>query len=216
MNGLNQALIEWSRILGTREVITDSGSLFAAENATFATEHKIPAILRPANRGEVQECLRVAHRFQVPIYPVSRGKNWGLGSRVPARDNCVLLELDRLNRILEFDETLAYITVEPGVTFRQASDFLRSKETNLFLSVIGGHPEASLIGNALERGDGVGPYGERISQACALEVVLPDGECIHTGFDRFRESKVGRVSRWGGAPCWTGCFPSLIWASSPG
>ncbi len=206
MPSLNQALEKWSQILGAQQVITDSERLAAAENATFATERKIPAILRPANTVEVQECLRVAVDFRVPVYPVSKGKNWGLGSRVPTRDNCVLLELDRLNRIVEFDEKLAYITVEPGVTFRQASDFLRSKETNLFLSVIGGHPDASLIGNALERGDGVGPYGERISHACALEVVLPNGDCIHTGFDRFRESKVGRISRWGVGPSLDGLF----------
>ena len=206
MNALNQALEKWSQILGAAQVITDGQRLAAAENTTFATAQKIPAILRPANTGEVQECLRVAHRFQVPIYPVSQGKNWGLGSRVPPRDNCVLLELNRLNRIVEFDETLAYLTVEPGVTFRQATDHLRNQGTSLFLSVIGGHPDASLIGNALERGDGVGPYGERISHSCALEVVLPNGDCIHTGFDRFGESKVGRISRWGVGPYLDGLF----------
>ena len=165
---------------------------------------------------EVQECLRVANRFQVPIISGQPGEKLGIGFPGPARDNCVLLELDRLNRILEFDETLAYITVEPGVTFRQASHFLRSKETNLFLSVIGGHREASLIGNALERGDGVGPYGEQSSHACALEVVLPDGECVHTGFDRFGNRKSAGSAAGGWAPRWTGCFPSPIWASSLG
>ena len=206
MHSLSQALDKWAQIIGTRDVITDPERLAAAGTATFATERKIPVILRPANREEVQECLRVADHFQVPVYPVSQGKNWGLGSRVPTRDDCVLLELDRLNRIVEFDETLAYLTVEPGVTFRQASDYLRDRETHLFLSVIGGHPEASLIGNALERGDGIGPGGERISHTCALEVVLPNGDCLHTGFDRFKESKVGRISRWGVGPHLDGLF----------
>ena len=206
MKALNQALEHWSRILGAREVITEPGTLQAAGTATFATRPQVAAIIRPADRPEVQECLRVATQWEVPVYPVSKGKNWGLGSRVPTGDHCVLMELERLNRIVEFNEPLSYLTVEPGVSFRQASDFLRTRGTNLFLSVIGGHPEASLIGNALERGDGVGPYGERIAQACALEVVLPDGECLHTGFDRFKESKVAGISRWGVGPQLDGLF----------
>jgi hypothetical protein len=44
-------------------------------------------------------------------YPISRGKNWGYGSRVPARDGCVLLDLGRMNRIVGFSEKLAYVTV---------------------------------------------------------------------------------------------------------
>ena len=38
------------------------------------------------------------------------------------------MELGRLNRIIDYDEKLGYLTVEPGVTFRQASDYLRAKE----------------------------------------------------------------------------------------
>lgn len=52
--------------------------------------------------------------LRVPVYPTSRGRSWGFGSRVPAADGCVLLDLGRMNRIVGFDERLAYVTVEPG------------------------------------------------------------------------------------------------------
>jgi 4-cresol dehydrogenase (hydroxylating) len=62
------------------------------------------------------------------------------------------------------------------------------------------------VGNALERGDGIGPYGDRLVNACSLEVVLPTGECIRTGFDRFEGAKVGKINRWGLGPYLDGLF----------
>src|ERR1700760_348127 len=86
-----------------------------AETATFSTRQTIPFILRPHSREEVQECLREANRTGIPVYPVSSGKNWGYGSRVPPVDHCALLDLSALNRILDYNERLGYVTVEPGV-----------------------------------------------------------------------------------------------------
>jgi 4-cresol dehydrogenase (hydroxylating) len=203
---LKQAFKAWADALGSDAVATDTEAIKAAQTATFATRQRVQAIIRPADRVQVQRCVQIANQFNVALYTVSKGKNWGLGSRVPTDDNCVLMELGRLNRIVDYDEKMAYLTVEPGVTFRQASEYLRSRGSSLFLAVIGGPPESSLVGNALERGDGIGPYGERIANACAMEVVLPNGECIHTGFERFPDAKVSKISRWGVGPSLDGLF----------
>jgi 4-cresol dehydrogenase (hydroxylating) len=53
--------------------ITYTASQAAAENGTFAVNHRIPAIVRPANREEVQQCLRIANCRHAPVYPVSFG-----------------------------------------------------------------------------------------------------------------------------------------------
>ncbi|HXV61033.1 MAG TPA: FAD-dependent oxidoreductase, partial [Vicinamibacteria bacterium] len=140
------------------------------ERATFATANRVLAVVRPRDRGEVQACMRVAQEWRVPVYPVSGGKNWGLGSRVPSKDGCAILDLGRLNRILDFNEELSYMTVQPGVSFAQVSEYLRVRGSQHYLCVTGGPPEGSLIGNALERGDGLGPYGERSLHCCAFEV----------------------------------------------
>jgi 4-cresol dehydrogenase (hydroxylating) len=196
----------WRDLLGAENVLTDAATLCAAQTATFATTQRVLAVIRPSDRTEVQECLKIANRYQTPVYPVSCGKNWGLGSRVPVRDNCAIIDLSRLNRILDYNEKLAYITVEPGVTFRQISQYLRTAKSNLFVSVIGGSPDASAIANTLERGDGIGPYGDRVNYVCGFEVVLPTGECIHTGLGRFANAKATPVSRWGVGPYLDGIF----------
>jgi 4-cresol dehydrogenase (hydroxylating) len=203
---LESALRAWREILGPENVLTDSATREAAQTATFATTQSVPAIIRPSNRAEVQECVKIANQYKTPIFPVSKGKNWGYGSRVPAQNGSVIMELGRLNQIVDYNEKLAYVTVEPGVTQRQLFEYLSEKKSNLFMSVTGGPPDASLVGNALERGIGKGPYGDKFSHVCGLEVVLPTGECIHTGFERFADAKAAKVNRWGVGPYFDGLF----------
>jgi 4-cresol dehydrogenase (hydroxylating) flavoprotein subunit len=205
-NALTRALEAWRGILSQDNVLTDPAARSAAESATFATTQSVPAIIRPGSREEVRECVRVANEHEVPIYPVSTGKNWAYGSRVPPQSGCVLMELHRLNRILDYNERLAYVTVEPGVTFRQLYEFLREQNSNLMLSVTGSTPDSSPVGNALERGAGSGPYADRAAHVCGLEVVLPTGELVHTGFGRFENAKTAKLHRWGVGPYLDGLF----------
>ncbi|HEV8416791.1 MAG TPA: FAD-binding oxidoreductase [Bryobacteraceae bacterium] len=203
---LDRALEQWTAILGPDHVMVDERSRTAAETATFATSQRVPAILRPGCREEVQECIRIANRFRVSLYPVSSGKNWGYGSRVPVADASVLIDLSRMNRIVDFNEKLAYVTVEPGVTQRQLFEFLGTHQSRLWMDATGSSPECSLIGNVVERGFGHTPYGDHFAQVCGFEVVLPTGTLMQTGFCRFPAAQAGPVYRWGAGPTLEGLF----------
>lgn len=191
------ALLEWRECLGSEFVVTDRPALAAAATTTFATAQTIPAILRPGTRAEVQDCLRIATRYRVGVYPVSSGKNWGYGSSVPTRTETAILDLSRMTRILDFDEKLAYVTVEPGVTQAQLVAFLAERGSKLWMDSTGSSPLASLVGNTMERGFGHTPYGDHFAHSCGLEVVLPGGECVETGYARFPGAKCGALHRWG-------------------
>lgn len=197
---LQRALTEWRACLGDEHVRTDAPALSQAQTATFASAQRVPAWIRPDSTPQVQACVAIAQRHGVPLYPVSGGRNWGLGSRVPPRSGCVLLDLGRMNRILHFDRRLAHISVEPGVSFAQVHAFLADRAPELYCSSIGGSPRASLIGNALERGDGDGPLGDRAAHASDLEVVLANGDVIRTGFSRFAGARAACRHRWGVGP----------------
>lgn len=206
MDILTRALEEWRYAIGEDYVITNPEALAQAQTATFQTTQRVPAILQPANLAEVQACVRIANTYKQPLYPVSNGKNWGYGSQVPAQDGCVILHLQRMKQITAYDERLAYVTVEPGVTVRQLYHFLRERNSSLFVSVVGGPMDTSLIGNTLERGLGTGRYADRFGYVCDFEVVLPTGECVHTGYDRFPGAQAGKVSRWSVGPYFDGIF----------
>jgi 4-cresol dehydrogenase (hydroxylating) flavoprotein subunit len=208
MTGLDDALAAWSKLLGAAHVVTDAALLAAVETATFATAQRVPAVLRPGTRDEVTACLRIASDAGVAVYPVSAGKNWGLGSSVPVESGNVLLDLSRLDRVLHFDNELGLLRVEPGVTFGGAYDYLAERGSRFFLSSTGASPKASLIGNVLERGDGAGPYSDRFAHVAELEVVLSTGEKLRGGFDRYAEgpSAGAHPHRWGVGPWLDGLF----------
>jgi 4-cresol dehydrogenase (hydroxylating) len=201
----SSALREWEAVLGSAYVIADSDKLAALNTATFPTRAKALASLRPANCREVQECVRIAAHQRISIYPISTGRNWGYGSAVPVRDS-VLLDLSRMNRIIDYDEELAFVTVEPGVTQGQLCRFLAERGSRLWMDATGAGLDCSIVGNTLERGFGHTPLGEHCGNVCGFEVVLPTGDCIHTGTLRFPGSKTGQVSRWGVGPSLDGLF----------
>ena len=203
---LSTALDAWRSVVGAEYVSDSAATLERARRATFASNHGALAIVCPRSTAQIQACVRIAAIHRVPVYPVSRGKNWGLGSRVPARAGCVLLDLARLDRIVEFDDKLGCLTVEPGVTFQQGSEFLHAHASRHYLSTIGGAKDASLLANAIERGDGSGPCGDRAAFIAGLEVVLPDGAVLHTGFGRFGDASCATLNRFGVGPALDGLF----------
>ncbi len=200
------ALLEWRDCLGSEFVVTDRPALAAAATTTFATQQTIPAILRPATRAEVQACLRIATRYGAAVYPVSSGKNWGYGSSVPTKTETAILDLSRMTRILDFSEQLAYVTVEPGVTQEQLRVFLAERGSKLWMDSTGSSPLASLVGNTMERGFGHTPYGDHFAHSCGLEVVLPGGECVETGYGRYPDAKCAALHRWGVGASLDGLF----------
>jgi len=203
---LQQAVNQWSACLGAEHVLCGAAEIADRERATFASAHRIAAIVRPGSVAEVQQCMVIATQRRVPVYPVSSGRNWGYGSSLPASDGNVLLDLSRMNRILEINTRLAYATIEPGVTQGQLLAALQAVEPPLWLDATGSSPDCSIIGNTTERGFGHTPYGDHFGHACALQVVLPNGELVETGFGQFPGAKATAVYRWGVGPAIDGLF----------
>ena len=143
---VNEELLNAFRsAVGSENVVTDAATRLRYETTTYKTDYKIPAIVLPKSAGEVQACVRIANEFKTPVYPISTGKNYGYGSRVPTADNCIILELSRMGRILDFNEELGYVTLEPGVTQRQLHEFLREKKSKLWMDATGNTQDLSLI-----------------------------------------------------------------------
>lgn len=125
----------------------------------------------------VRQAVLEANRTGVPIYPISRGLNWGLGSRAPVRDDCMLLDLSRMKKIRHLDVDTGYAVIEPGVSQGELSD--RLLDTPYLLNVTTSCRDSSIIGNALDRGQGM--LRLRIHDLSGFEVVLGTGEVITTG-----------------------------------
>jgi 4-cresol dehydrogenase (hydroxylating) flavoprotein subunit len=100
-----------------------------------------------------------------------------------------ILDLHKMDKIIEINEEYAYAIVEPGVTFIQLYEEIQRRKLNLWMSVpaLGW---GSVVGNMLERGFGYTPEGAHFKHQCGMEVVLPDGDLLRTGTGVVENSKV--------------------------
>src|SRR5207248_7487501 len=118
-------------------------------NNTEYRPRQILGVVSPASRDELVQTLEIANRHRTAVYPFSTGKNWGLGSKLPVVDGCILLDLGKMNRIIEVNEQLSYAVVEPGVTQKQLHDHLEARQIPLMLNVTGSGAHTSIMGNTL-------------------------------------------------------------------
>ena len=198
------ALAEWATILDESGVIAAGAAKFGA--STTGAKRTIPAVLRPANQEQVASVLQVAQRWRVAVYPVSTGNNWGYGSANPVEDDCVILDLSRLDRISEFDAEMGVVTVEPGVTQGALREFLDRHDGNYLVPVTGAGPTCSILGNALERGYGITPITDHFAAVTKIEAILPDGTLYRTSLSELGGEEVDGLFKWGVGPYLDGLF----------
>lgn len=203
---LEAAISAFREVVGAEHTLTETSALERYSWCTIPIRRRIGAVLRPGSVEEIQRLVRAAAEHQVPLYPISTGQNWGYGSAHPARDDNVIVDLGRLNRILEVNTELGYAVLEPGVTQRQLFDHLQRHQIPLWLSPTGAGPGRSILGNTLERGFSIGPNGDHFLAQCGMEVVLATGELLHTGFGHYAGAKATHVYKWGVGPYLDGLF----------
>lgn len=199
-------LAEIESLVGAAHVSTAPAVLDRLARTTLPEGTRPALRVRPGSVAEVQQVVRWAAWHDLAIYPISGGRNWGYGDACAPTDGCLLLDLSRLNRILEVNTELAYAVVEPGVTQGQLYQYLQDHDLPLWVDATGAGPDASVLGNILERGVGLSPYSDRFAHACALEVVLPDGELLRTGFGAYAGSQAQHLCRAGIGPALDGLF----------
>ena len=196
----------WQAALGAANVSTEPATLERVQTTTFPTKNRVLAVLEPADADEVRAVARIAGEHGVLLHPVSRGRNWGLGSRAPFADGAAIIALHRLARITDYDPTMGTVSIEAGVTFAQLDAFLVERRSPFYHPAIGGPGDASVLANLLERGERSGSGSGRLANLADLDVALGSGEQVHTGFGRFGDSRVRGVHPWGGGPSMNGLF----------
>ncbi|MFH0881156.1 MAG: FAD-binding oxidoreductase [Lentisphaerota bacterium] len=201
---LQKAMEAWRVVLSSHALISDPHQVEMGIRNVTGLNREAEAILMPSTTDEVLQVVEIANRFQIPLYPVSGGRNWGLGSRMPVTHRCVVVDLNRMNRIREVNVEHHYAVVEPGVTQRQLYQYLCDQRLPLVMNVTGSGADTSLIGNALDRG--VGYFAPRAGSLSSLEVVLGNGRLLKTGFGHYPHAVNRHVYPDGIGPSLDGLF----------
>ncbi|MGH8782255.1 FAD-binding protein [Paraburkholderia sp.] len=196
----DRALAQWTSDIGASNVLVSDAALQAyrdpfAPGARSAGSSAASAALLPTSVDEIRAVLRIAREQRIPLWTVSTGRNLAYGGAAPRLAGSVVLDLQRMNRIVEVDETLAFAIVEPGVSYFDLYLHLRKQGYRLWVDP----PAAgwgSVIGNTLERGFGYTPYGDHAAHQCGMEVVLADGSVVRTGMGALGTDAASAPSAW--------------------
>ncbi len=135
-------------------------------------------VVKPKAAEEVQKVIKFANQHLLPVVPVSSLVHFH-GATIPKQGG-IILDLTRMNRILEVDELNRRVRMEAGVTWKQITSELEKRGFRIMMPLLP-HPLRSVITDHLEREvltNTVYDYGEPLQ---SLEVVWPTGEIFRTG-----------------------------------
>jgi len=170
--------------LGEKAVLTAPEQLHCYSfDASFAAQLKpcLPdVVVQPSSPEDVAKAVRIAAELGVPVTPRGAATGQSLGC-VPVRGGMVI-DLSRLNRILELDADNLQVFAEPGVVHADLNAYLA--RYGLFFPPDPGSSRMCTIGGMVannSRGMRAIKYGATSEYVLGMDVVLADGQMITTG-----------------------------------
>jgi 4-cresol dehydrogenase (hydroxylating) len=206
MSNAVHAIEQWKQAIGADNVADDAATIDRYARTTMDVATRPACVLYPQSTEQVQAAVKIAAETGVVLYPISRGKNWGYGDACAPTDGAAIVDLSRMNKILEVNEELGYAVIEAGVSQSQLYQYLNQHGHRLWLDSSGAGFEASLVGNTLDRGFGHTRYGDHFLSTCGMEIVMPDARVLNTGFGHMPNARATRVYRYGIGPFIDGLF----------
>ena len=206
----SRALEELANAIGSEWVFTSEEDLNLYRDAYSPfkgeAEDRVPsAAVAPDTVEQVQAIVRIANRYRLPLWTIATGRNLGYGGSAPVYSGSVVVDLKRMNRILEVNDKTHYAVVEPGVSYFDLYRYIQEHKLNVWIDPADpgwGSP----VGNALERGGGRTPMRDHWNAVCGLEVVLANGEVLRTGMGALPDSEVWHQYKYGFGPIVDGLF----------
>lgn len=178
---LNTPIIkEFQQIVGVGNVLTTLEERLCYGYDSTPEAYLPDLVARPSKTEEIRKILRLANQHRIPIIP--RGAGTGLsGGSLPVKGG-VILDLTRMDRILEIDEENLVAVVEPGVITIHLQEEVEKR--GLFYPPDPASLKTSTMGGNVAECAG-GPrafkYGVTRDYVMGLEVVTPTGEVLKTG-----------------------------------
>jgi len=178
---------ELTSILGPGKVLRDEAALavYAVDQAPVV-DYRLPAaVILAETVDDVQATVKACAARNVPLVP--RGAGTGVSGGAHASEGCVVLGLERMNRILELNADDETAVVEPGVINADLNDaaaahglMFAPDPASFRMSTIGGNVATNAGGLRCAK------YGVTRDSVLALDVVLADGSLLHTGHQTFK------------------------------
>jgi glycolate oxidase len=143
-------------------------------------KHRPDAAVWPVNRDQVSAILKLANKEKFPV--IARGAGTSLAGLAVPQEGGLVLDLGRMDQIIEINIEDRLAIVQPGVVY---DDLARALEPHGFFFPPDPASGAvcTLGGNVATNAGGIkgAKYGTTKDYVLGLEVVLADGQVLHTG-----------------------------------
>lgn len=183
---MNEQIIKkMQQIVGLDWVVSDREKVksYCEDETEKAMKPKVCTdclVVKPSSTEEIQEIMKYANENKLTV--VARGGGTSLSGAAVTIMPSIIISTERMNKIIEVDETSLTVECQAGVTLLQI-DELFSKHDTLYFPIHPGDEGAQVGGLVVMNAGGVRAvrYGVMRDQVKELEVVLPTGELINLG-----------------------------------
>ncbi|MFX1418454.1 MAG: FAD-binding protein [Promethearchaeota archaeon] len=183
---MNEELIyqELVKICGSKKITNNSIILEEFSNDfSFFSGVKPKYVIWPKNRKQIQKILKLANSLNFSVIPVSSPTGpRHHGDTIPRNNNSIILNLSRLNKIINVNRKNRVIMIEPGVTFGKLVPYLSKRGLRILTPL---HPRStkSVLTAALEREPITIPryMWDSSDPLLCTEVYFGNGELFKTG-----------------------------------
>ncbi len=166
--------------MGKENIFSDLKDLIAYSYDATPRQEMPDVIVFPRSTADVSAIMKVAHRKGIPVVPRGAGTNLS-GGTIPLKGG-IVLEISRMNRILEIDTANRRAVVESGVVNLDLQNALAP--LGYFYPPDPASQKSSTLGGNIGENAG-GPlclrYGVTSKYVCGMEIVLADGEVVDIG-----------------------------------
>jgi glycolate oxidase len=179
MSGILKSLIE---ILGDRGVSNSPEELwFYSRDPGVLAPHLPDYVVAPETAEQVQKVVQLANRERIPIVPMGSGMAL-TGLVIPLKGG-IVMDMKRMNKILEVNEKARYAVVEGGTSQGVLKAYLQDHYPRLRHSLPDAPPTTTIAANVALHGQGrlTQQYGFNSDMVTGLEVVLPTGDICKIG-----------------------------------
>ncbi|MBI3964419.1 MAG: FAD-binding oxidoreductase [Chloroflexi bacterium] len=181
---LAQVVAELRRAAPAANVVDDPSELYGySYDASFESlmnDYRPDVVVQPSGTADVTAAVRIAAAHRIPV--TTRGAATGQAAGcVPVRGG-IVMDMSRLNRIVELDAPNLQVIIEPGVVHANLNAFLAPH--GLIFPPDPGSSKMCTVGGMVannSRGMRAVKYGSTGDYVLGLEVVLPSGEVVTTG-----------------------------------
>ncbi len=135
------------------------------------------AVVLPGSTEDVQTIIKIANKYQFNYIPV--GSNF-LPPTIPVRQDTIIIDPKRMNRILEIDTDNMYAVIEPYVTYAQLQS--EAMQVGLTLSTPEAGAQVSVLANNVFQGMGGTSHKFGYNKGVlGCDWILPNGELLKIG-----------------------------------